>query len=67
MRKEGNGSGRPKAFLESEKTGAWASSAAWEYALSPLTRNASGQTDWSRFRVIDWDAWTGGATGVSGP
>ncbi len=61
-----DGGGRPKAFLESEKTGAWASPAAWQYALRPLTRNASGQTDWSRFRVIDWDRWTGGPTGIAG-
>lgn len=63
-----DGSGRPKAFLESNVTGAWSDVAALELALAPLTRNSAGAPDWTaRFRVIDWDRWTGGAMGVLGP
>ena len=58
-----DGSGRPKAFLESDVTGSWADVGAMEYALAPLT--AGGWA--TRFRVIDWNAWTGGPTGVLGP
>ena len=60
-------SGRAKAFLESEVTGAWKNATAMEKALAPLTLDGKGQPDWSRFRVLDWDRWTGGALGLQGP
>ena len=60
-------SGRPKAFLESDVTGKWKNAAAMEHALRPLTLDAQGKPDWSRFRVLDWDQWTGGPLGLQGP
>jgi len=60
-------SGRPKVFLESDVTAAWKNAAAMQYALAPLTRDGQGRPDWSRFRVLDWDKWTGGALGLQGP
>ncbi len=59
-------SGRPKVFLESHVTGAWQQPAAMEMALAPLTTDADGRPDWSRFRVLDWDRWTGGELGLQG-
>ncbi|MCZ7648136.1 MAG: hypothetical protein M5U26_23235 [Planctomycetota bacterium] len=59
-------SGRPKVFLESDVTGAWKNAAALEHALRPLTLDAQGHPDWSRFRVLDWDRWTGGTLGLQG-
>lgn len=61
-----DGSGRPKAFLESHVTGAWPEPAALEMALAPLTKDAQDRPDWSRFRVLDWDHWTGGELGLQG-
>lgn len=59
-------SGRPKAFLESHVTGEWKDAAAMEHTLAPLTRDAAGKPDWSRFFVLDWDRWTGGELGMQG-
>ena len=59
-------SGRPKAFLESHVTGAWPQPADMEMALAPLTKDAHDRPDWSRFRVLDWDQWTGGELGLQG-
>jgi hypothetical protein len=48
-------------------TGAWQNAAAMEKMLVPLTSDADGRPDWSRFRVLDWDQWTGGELGLQGP
>ena len=63
-----DGSGRPKAFLESDVTGDWSDVGAMEYVLAPLTEDGGGNPDWTvRWRVIDYDVWTGGPTGILGP
>lgn len=58
-------SGRNKIFLESSVTGDWSyDDKTLEYLLDPLV-NDGGTIDWNRhFRILDFNQWTGGPTGI---